>query len=249
MKLNNNKELFKGQHDKNDILFFVKTFVFTMIIFLLFLCPIVYNLIQVLLLTLNISIKRFVLVEIVYMLVIYAVLPLCFSYLIATKRRIKYINSCNVEKKSAIKINCLKTKDVVIVMVAIGLIIFIIKQLMNDYFCNIMRDVNIRSYLTGILSTISFFVIVYCPILLFGFRRRCENCKLMFALKKLETKQYDSEDIQIKVENEIKNNLGEKIGTQEQWVNGKRVYYKIQYKCKGCGQIHYSTYFKDYIKK
>lgn len=242
-----NEDKYKGKEKK----LFVKSFFIALITCFLFIAPVADELIQTLLLALDIGrIHGFVL-ETLYNIILLVVCPVLLSYKFAKVKRKKHINSSNLSRQQKeIKIKHLhKGKFIIISFISSTIFVVFMAILTDCWNKSTNFEMIIRNGLINTVPILSIFVAVYSPIFFFGFKRKCLNCRTLFALKKLETKQYNSEDIQIKVENEIKNNLGEKTGTQEQWVNGERVFYKTKYECKVCGQIHYSVFSEDYIKK
>lgn len=73
----------------------------------------------------------------------------------------------------------------------------------------------------------------------------CPTCKKKFALKEIQTFTIDEKDISILTELKTKNIKGDVISTSEQYIPGKRITYRTDYKCKYCGKGCYSTYTKD----
>ena len=91
-------------------------------------------------------------------------------------------------------------------------------------------------------------VFVLIPaIFLFRFiwKTRCPYCKKVFAIKKVGKKYVGSDDISVKVKTNNYNRKGEVIGTQEQYIPGKRNNYRIIYKCEKCGKEKYRMVTKD----
>ncbi len=84
-------------------------------------------------------------------------------------------------------------------------------------------------------------------ILVFGFKRRCPNCKKLFALKKTGKKLVNTSDKNIQVENDVYSNNEVKIGHTTQWVRGKRYTYHKNYECRFCGNKSHKTYSKDSV--
>lgn len=73
------------------------------------------------------------------------------------------------------------------------------------------------------------------------FNTRCDTCKRFGALEFVKTKALREESISILVDMKQKNLKGDIIGTQEQYIPGKRIEYEDMYKCKYCGAIEYYT--------
>ena len=74
---------------------------------------------------------------------------------------------------------------------------------------------------------------------------RCPACKKFYALSFIDSNLLREEDISIKVSTERKNVSGEVIGTQEQYIPGKRKFYEQTYKCKNCGHIYTKVVTED----
>lgn len=74
---------------------------------------------------------------------------------------------------------------------------------------------------------------------------KCPACNKKFALKKVGDVETGRENISVKMKLENKDRNGEVIGTSEQYVPGKRIFYKRTYICKYCGEKSYSTYSRD----
>lgn len=67
------------------------------------------------------------------------------------------------------------------------------------------------------------------------FNTQCDACKKLGALKFANTKALREESISILVDMKQKNRKGDVIGTQEQYMPGKRIEYRDTYRCKYCG--------------
>lgn len=95
----------------------------------------------------------------------------------------------------------------------------------------------------GILVLIFSLIVVVLSIHLWGkFNTRCDTCKRMGALEWVTTKAIREDIISVPVETAHKNNRGDIIGTQDQYVPGKRIQYRDTYKCKYCGAT------EDYLR-
>lgn len=106
------------------------------------------------------------------------------------------------------------------------------------------NDDFLRSVLySRIMGGIGFALVVIVAIISKYFWRKfntqCDTCKRMGALKFANTKALREEAISICVEMKQKNARGEVIGTQEQYIPGKRIEYQDAYRCKYCGAIEY----------
>lgn len=77
-------------------------------------------------------------------------------------------------------------------------------------------------------------------------KNECPHCKALFTVEKEEVQRLGEESISVLVETKRRNNQGEVIGTQEQYIPGTRVRYKTFYLCEKCGSRQYENWFKDY---
>ncbi len=105
-------------------------------------------------------------------------------------------------------------------------------------------------FVLGIQVDSIFFGVVFVlipAIFLFRFiwKTRCPYCKKAFAIKKVGKRYVGSDDISVKVKTNNYNRKGEVIGTQEQYIPGKRNNYRIIYKCEKCGKEKYRMVTKD----
>lgn len=98
-------------------------------------------------------------------------------------------------------------------------------------------------YILGTLGCL--FLLVLGLILLLGRNTRCPSCRKIFCLIIENETVVDRKQISVPVEAKIKNKAGEVTGTQEQYIPGERVTYKVHKVCKKCGHNVYSTYVKD----
>lgn len=82
----------------------------------------------------------------------------------------------------------------------------------------------------------------------YGKNHKCPACKKRFCLKKTGEEIVGRENISVLVETRIRNKNGEVIGSQEQYVPGERITYRINKVCRKCGKSCYSTYERDVPK-
>lgn len=75
--------------------------------------------------------------------------------------------------------------------------------------------------------------------------RKCPSCKKLFGLQEENTEVVNKEKVSVPVQTKMRNNNGEVFGTQEQYVPGERITYRVNYKCKECGEKCYRTYTKS----
>ena len=65
---------------------------------------------------------------------------------------------------------------------------------------------------------------------------RCKNCKKLWGLQKKSSFLAKTEEISVAMTTKRRNNAGEVIGEDEQYVPGKRYHYATPYVCKYCGK-------------
>lgn len=82
----------------------------------------------------------------------------------------------------------------------------------------------------------------------YGKNHKCPACKKRFCLKKTGEEIVGRENISVLVETRTRNKNGEVIGSQEQYVPGERITYRINKVCRKCGKSCYSTYERDVPK-
>lgn len=127
-------------------------------------------------------------------------------------------------------------------VVRILCIIFIIAWFWFIAKSNDQMAVKVIGTLMGV-GFLAGYIAVECLVI--GMNQRCPHCKKMFALKKIGKEFVNSEQISVLTEVNRYNNSHEKVGTQEQYINGTRNHYRINYRCKCCGKTAYSTYSID----
>lgn len=111
------------------------------------------------------------------------------------------------------------------------------------------RNMSIITRIEMIVCVIVLGLIMYIIVYYWwGKDHKCPSCKKNFCLKKEGTSIVSKEAVSVLVETNTKNRNGDVIGTQEQYVPGERVTYRIDYICKKCGERCHSTYTKDNAK-
>ena len=76
---------------------------------------------------------------------------------------------------------------------------------------------------------------------------KCDSCRKLFAMKKVQTDVINSRGINIKTELNQKDLNGEVVGTIEQFVQGTREFYETTYECKHCGNTHSYKRSREFI--
>lgn len=110
----------------------------------------------------------------------------------------------------------------------------------------VFNDKSISGKLGGIFLALVFILILYIVIYYwYGSEHKCPSCHKRFCLKKEGTDILDKEPTSKLVETKIKNNQGDVIGTNEQYISGQRITYQANYVCTKCGERCSSTYQKD----
>lgn len=79
-------------------------------------------------------------------------------------------------------------------------------------------------------------------ILFAGYQKKCPNCGRLFSMKEIERKLDHTYSTTIDIEQEIKNNKGEKTGTYKQAVPATAYVHNCIDECKYCG-------FKKEVKR
>lgn len=82
----------------------------------------------------------------------------------------------------------------------------------------------------------------------YGKDNRCPSCNKPFCLKKTGEEVVSKENVSVLVNTNTRNRKGEVVGSQEQYVPGERITYRVNKVCKKCGKSCYSTYRKDIPK-
>lgn len=67
------------------------------------------------------------------------------------------------------------------------------------------------------------------------FEIRCPICKKWGAMGRVHSAKIKSEDVSVLVSTERRSRDGYVVGTQDQYIPGKKVTYRDTYKCKFCG--------------
>lgn len=181
-------------------------------------------------------------IEITTQIIIYffvgIVLPILLGIFSANKRRIRYIKSQNKGSVKAINIFIFSWQ--------VTIVIIVLTIILGFAIANAVAASGENRIISSFFGMVGFGIAFLCPMLVWGFLRRCRNCKMLFMLKKTETKESSRDDISIKATVDRKDLQGTVVGTQDQWIPGMRIWYKKYYRCKACGQMHYSTFSKDY---
>ena len=121
-------------------------------------------------------------------------------------------------------------------------------------FCGVLGVSDFRE--SSILERIMYFVfaligigIMYVIIYYwYGKYNRCPSCNKPFCLKKTGEEVVSKENVSVLVNTNTRNRKGEVVGSQEQYVPGERITYRVNKVCKKCGKSCYSTYRKDIPK-
>ena len=95
------------------------------------------------------------------------------------------------------------------------------------------------------IAAVGFIIVV---LILNGYdavKYRCPVCKKFNGLSYVSSKLLREDDISIQVQNQIKNAEGKVIGTQDQYIPGKRKMYEETYKCANCGYVNKKLVTKD----
>ena len=82
----------------------------------------------------------------------------------------------------------------------------------------------------------------------YGKDYKCPSCNKRFCLKKTGEEVAKRENVSVLVETNTRNKNGDVIGSQEQYVPGERITYRVNKICKKCGKGCYSTYRRDIPK-
>ena len=98
--------------------------------------------------------------------------------------------------------------------------------------------------ITAIFVGIMYIIIYYW----YGKDNRCPSCKKPFCLKTTGEEVVSKENVSVLVNTNTRNRKGEVVGSQEQYVPGDRITYRVNKVCKKCGKTCYSTYRRDMPK-
>ena len=82
----------------------------------------------------------------------------------------------------------------------------------------------------------------------YGKEYKCPSCHKPFCLKKTGEEIVSKENVSVLVNTNTRNRKGEVVGSQEQYVPGERITYRVNKVCKKCGKTCYSTYRRDIPK-
>lgn len=102
---------------------------------------------------------------------------------------------------------------------------------------------------TSMGFTCLLFILVACAIAVYfiGRKSKCPECKKIYALKTVDKRLVDEQQISVKQSNEIRNNVGKVTGTYDQMVPGKRRIYEVDKVCKYCGKRITTRVFEDSV--
>lgn len=95
------------------------------------------------------------------------------------------------------------------------------------------------------VGKVIYFAISTIILLLYLYSCRCKECGKFFSIRKIEVSRSGSQDIMVKTEVNTYNNQRDIIGTQEQYIPGRRNFYTARYVCKNCGYAFYKEFAKD----
>lgn len=108
---------------------------------------------------------------------------------------------------------------------------------------------DIRESLVSLVFTLIGVMVMYLIIYYwYGKDYKCPSCNKRFCLKKTGEEVEKRENVSVLIETNTKNRNGNIIGSQEQYVPGERITYRINKVCKKCGKGCYSTYRRDIPK-
>lgn len=136
-------------------------------------------------------------------------------------------------------------KWIVTIFVALFTIASICLGLGSDISHNISIIDRVAYFVIAIVCGLIMYVIIYYW---FGNESKCPSCKKRFCIKKTGKEVVNKEQISVLAETKTRNVYGEVIGTQEQYIPGERVTYRVNKVCKKCGRKCYSTYTRDIAK-
>lgn len=103
----------------------------------------------------------------------------------------------------------------------------------------------IMYFVFGLVGIGVMYIIIYYW---FGKDNRCPSCHKPFCLKKTGEEIVNKENVSVLVNTNTRNRKGEVVGSQEQYVPGERITYRVNKVCKKCGKSCYSTYRRDMPK-
>ena len=82
----------------------------------------------------------------------------------------------------------------------------------------------------------------------YGKDNKCPSCHKPFCLKTTGEEIVSKENVSELENTNTRNRKGEVVGSQEQYVPGERITYRVNKVCKKCGKTCYSTYRRDIPK-
>lgn len=92
-----------------------------------------------------------------------------------------------------------------------------------------------------ILAGVMYLIIYYW----YGKDYKCPSCNKPFCLQKTGEEIVSKENVSVLVNTNTRNRNGEVVGSQEQYVPGERITYRVSKVCKKCGKNCYSTCRRD----
>ena len=100
-----------------------------------------------------------------------------------------------------------------------------------------------------LIVTVIFVGVMYIIIYYwYGKDYKCPSCHKPFCLQKTGEEVINKENVSVLVNTNTRNRNGEVVGSQEQYVPGERITYRVNKICKKCGKTCYSTYKRDIPK-
>ncbi|RGH82322.1 MULTISPECIES: hypothetical protein [Lachnospiraceae] len=103
----------------------------------------------------------------------------------------------------------------------------------------------ILSFIFALIGIGILYIIIYYW---YGKDTRCPSCHKPFCLKKTGEEIVSKENVSVLINTNTRNKKGEIVGSQEQYVPGERITYRVNKVCKKCGKTCYSTYKRDIPK-
>lgn len=97
-------------------------------------------------------------------------------------------------------------------------------------------------------------IIILCMLLYviiyywYGKDYKCPSCNKRFCLKKESKEVVGKEAVSVLVQTNTRNRNGEVTGSQEQYVPGERITYRINYVCRKCGEKCQRMFTEDVPK-
>lgn len=137
-----------------------------------------------------------------------------------------------------------KVRLVITIIVALFIVAGIWGALGMDTSVNSAQDRIMMLVFAVICSMIMYLIVYYW----YGKDYKCPNCNKRFCLKKTGEEVIEKEQVSVLVNTNTRNRNGEVTGTQEQYVPGEKITYRINKVCKKCGKECYSLYTRNIPK-